>query len=296
MSSSSRRMRTTLATAAAAALALPAAALAQGDDRDRDRGGSSGSHHRTTDRFATIKDGSKLVVFDGRTRHVHRIHVAGAPVMDRFVGIDVRPTGPKAGGLYGITAKGGIYLIDPRDGSAQLVSTSTVALVGSSFGVDFNPVVDRLRVVSSADQNLRINVDTGEALVDGAIAYAAGDRNAGRNPAATGAGYVFAPFGGDPATTTLYDVDAQRDVLTTQAPPNLGTLNTVGSLQRDVQYPVGFDIAGESRPEAFGLFRLNRNEGKSTLYRVSLRTGKAQSTGITLSGHYDGLAALDGHR
>jgi len=289
-------MRTTLATAAAAALALPAAALAQGDDRDRDRGGSSGHQLRGSDRFATVKDGTTLVVFDRHKKRSYRIHAAGARVKDRFVGIDVRPTGPKAGGLYGITTKGEIYLIDPRDGSAELVSTSSVALVGSSFGVDFNPVVDRLRVVSSADQNLRINVDTGEALVDGNISYAAGDRNAGRNPAATGAGYVFAPFGGDPTTTTLYDVEAQRDVLTTQAPPNVGTLNTIGSLRQDVQYPVGFDIAGQRRFEAFGLFRLNGEDGLATLYRVSLRTGRARSTGVTLPGHYDGLAALDGYR
>ena len=43
------------------------------------------------------------------------------------------------------------------------------ALTGSQFGVDFNPVADRLRVISDSGLNLRINADTGATTTDGAI-------------------------------------------------------------------------------------------------------------------------------
>ena len=43
------------------------------------------------------------------------------------------------------------------------------ALTGSQFGVDFNPVADRLRVPSDSGLNLRINADTGATTTDGTI-------------------------------------------------------------------------------------------------------------------------------
>jgi hypothetical protein len=41
-----------------------------------------------------------------------------------------------------------------------------VPLDGTFFGVDFNPTVDRLRVISDTGQNLRVNVDTGAEFRD----------------------------------------------------------------------------------------------------------------------------------
>ena len=52
-------------------------------------------------------------------------------------------------------------MIDDDNGKATLRSRLNVALEGTSFGVDFNPTVDRLRVISDTGQNLRVNVDDG---------------------------------------------------------------------------------------------------------------------------------------
>ncbi len=304
----SKRLGRSLSVAAAAALALPGAVFA-GDDSGKAGKDQDGKHQVSAagEMFATIKDGDTLVVIDdgkddGKQRE-HRIKAKkGGSLDERFVGIDVRPTGPMAGGLYGITEDGGIYLIDPKNGQAELKSTSSVPLEGKSFGVDFNPVVDRLRVISDADQNLRINVDTGAALVDGTIEYAAGDRNAGTaDPMATGAGYTYAPFVmGTPtpaqaASTALFDIETKRDVLATQAPPNNGTLNTIGSLNRNVRLATGFDIAGRTSFQGYGLFKLG-DPDHFVLRRVSLRNGGIASRGLKLEGSYDGLAVLDGYR
>ncbi len=292
-------------TAFAVLLVAAPLAFAYGDRDGSSYGGYDGGYNdgggygdRGDDyKYATIKDDNKLVVFDrdGNKRQ-YQINRNGIPVNQDFVGIDVRPTGPKAGGLYGLTRNGNVFVIDPRNGAARFVSRLNVALVGNSFGVDFNPEVDRLRVISDQDQNLRANVDTGATLVDGRIRYAQGDRNQGRNPVATGAGYTYAPFSTQtppPGDTTLYDIETGSDFLTVQAPPNNGTLNSVGSLNRNVGPRVGFDVAGKDDYDGYGLFQ----EGsRARLYEVDLRDGDTDPKGVALYGYnYDGLAVLNGY-
>ena len=59
---------------------------------------------------------------------------------------------------------------DHRRGHARSVPVFPTLLSGTRFGVDFNPMVDRLRVVSDAEQNLRINPNNGAiAGVDTAL-------------------------------------------------------------------------------------------------------------------------------
>ncbi len=131
-----------------------------------------------------------------------------------------------------------MYVIDPKTGYTTPIGTPfTPALSGTSFGVDFNPVVPRLRIVSNANQNLRANPNTGQVQnIDGPLAYAAPARNVGRNPQVVGAA------GSNPAT----DIDAALDILITQNPPNNGTLNTIHGLGVNTTMLVGFDIGGGS--------------------------------------------------
>jgi len=106
--------------------------------------------------------------------------LTGLLAAESVVGIDVRPAD---GVLYALTSAGRVYTLDPATGVATLRATLTAdpadatlpyaALVGTSFGVDWNPVVDRLRVVSDLGQNLRINVDTGLTTTDDTINGAA---------------------------------------------------------------------------------------------------------------------------
>src|SRR5262245_15202343 len=90
--------------------------------------------------------------------------IAGLNAGETLVGIDYRPAN---GMLYGMGSLGGVYSLASASGAvtATLVSTAVdivtgtpIVLSGTSFGVDFNPVPDRLRIVSDAGQNLRINV------------------------------------------------------------------------------------------------------------------------------------------
>ena len=99
--------------------------------------------------------------------------ISGAtPILD---GLDFRPAD---GFLYGYRAStSGIYRVDIHTGATTLVSTSTMPVTSSLLGIDFNPVVNRLRVVTASDENRRINITTGVAIADGALTYAMGNTN-----------------------------------------------------------------------------------------------------------------------
>jgi Tol biopolymer transport system component len=214
--------------------------------------------------------------------------ITGLQTGETILGIDVRPATRQ---IYALGSTGRIYTINPFTGAAALASTASGAtLSGTSFGVDFNPVPDRLRVVSDADQNLRFNVDTGAATVDTALAYATGDPNAGQNPNVVGVAYVN-NFAGA-TTTTLYGIDSNLDILVRQgsvggAPvsPNSGQLFTIGSLGVNTSDVVGFDIANPSGI-AFAALTVG---GTSQLYTINLTTGAA-----TLVGNVGGSSALRG--
>jgi len=151
-----------------------------------------------------------------------------------------------------------------------------VPLMGMMFGVDFNPFADALRVVSDTGQNLRLNPNTAVVATnvsptgDGALNYLMGDANFGAVPNVIAAGYTN-NFAGAPSTS-LFDIDASLDILTLQAPPNPGSLKTIGSLGIDVNSQASFDISGFP---AMTSYLANSN----TLYTVNRMTGAATLVG-----------------
>lgn len=211
---------------------------------------------------------------------VGSVAITGLQSGETVLGIDVRPATRQ---IFALGSTGRLYMLNPRTGVATFVSTLSTAPSGASFGVDFNPVPDRLRSTSDTDQNLRTNVDTGAVLVDGALAYATGDVNAGQNPNIVGSAYTN-NFAGA-TTTTLYGIDSNLDILVRQDPPNAGTLNTVGPLGVNTSDAVGFDIANGSGT-AFAVLTVG---GTAGLYTINLTTGAA-----TLVGNVGGTETIRG--
>ena len=246
--------------------------------------------------YGLTGDGS-LVRFDAaNTARAQRVGtVTGLAAGERLVGIDFRPA---TGALYGLGDRAGLYEIATQSARATMRSSLTTAsgaavtLQGTSFGIDFNPTVDRLRVTSDARQNLRVNVDTGVTSADRSIAYGGGDRNARVQPEPVGVAYTnndndsfvepaLTPFDRPVATgTKLYAIDSARDSLALQDPPNDGTLKTVGKLRRPASSALGFDVY--SYPNSQGNTASNTgyaslgSPGRARLYKVDLRTGRAK--------------------
>jgi hypothetical protein len=226
--------------------------------------------------LVALSEPATLVVFPAdHPDAVTRVSVRG--VDGGLVGIDVRPADRR---LYGLTTANELYTIDPKSGDAKLVSSLTVPFEGGArSGIDFNPQADRLRLISADGQNLRVNVDIGATAVDGSVAYAPGDANAGRRPAVAASAYTNSLP--NAATTKLFDIDAAQDVLALQDPPNDGILVTIGRLGVDFGPLAGFEIV----TDASGQDRAFAASG-STLYAVDLATGAATPLG-TIGGGGD---------
>ncbi|MFC5922995.1 DUF4394 domain-containing protein [Micromonospora vulcania] len=204
------------------------------------------------------------------------IGVVDLPGIEDLVGIDYRV---QDGNLYGVSGAGGVYTLSTRTAVATKVSQLTIALAGTSFGVDFNPAADRLRIVSNTGQNLRHNVNVGGVtLADSVLTYppsvvaAAG---------VSGAAYTNNDL--SPTTaTSLFDVDTSLDQVALQVPANSGQLSATGALGVAADPRAGFDIYSALRAgravsnSAHAVFN---GSGVSRAYRVDLLTGEAQPTG-----------------
>ncbi len=195
---------------------------------------------------------------------------------ESLVGIDFRPANNM---LYGVGSFGRIYTIQPMTGMATFVNSLTdsvtgapLSLMGTEFGVDFNPVPDRLRVTSNQGQNLRINVATGVTVVDGMLNQASG------RPHIVASAYTN-NFPGA-TTTTLYNIDSVSDMLTRQVPPNNGTQVNVGMLGMDVSALAGFDIMTVAGMDmAYAALQSAGMQG-SRFARINLSTGMATDLGM----------------
>ncbi len=185
--------------------------------------------------------------------------ITGLQGGETVLGIDMRPA---TGQLYALGSSSRLYTINMSSGAATVVGTAPFAtlLSGTSFGFDFNPVVDRIRVVSNTGQNLRLDPNTGTiAAVDLPL-------NPG-TPAVSAAAYTN-NFAGT-TSTTLFVIDATTDKLYIQTPPNNGTLVEVGALGINIGADNGFDIGGNTG-KAYGLFSIG---ALTKLYTLDLTTG-----------------------
>lgn len=216
--------------------------------------------------------------------------LAGLQSGEVVLGIDYRVA---RGWLYGLGSSGRLYRINTGDGAVTMVGSAPIAVMptGSEIGFDFNPTVDRIRVVSnSTGQNMRLHPDTGAVVdsdpnapglqVDGPLAYAPGDTHAGQTPGLAAAGYTYNKQ--DEKITTNFAIDALHRTLVTQGSregttpavsPNTGLLYTVGALGTGEIEKVSFDIADVSG--AAFMAASKPGEAKSTWYEVNLDSGRA---------------------
>jgi hypothetical protein len=220
-----------------------------------------------------LVDGKSIVTIDPSTRKVTKtMNIRGAGMI---LGIDVRPAD---GMLYGVASDGSIVTIDPRSGQATMKSKLSQAWARSAaVTFDFNPVADRLRLMSAEGVSWRINVDDGMVTVDGSHKY---KDMAGKTPRVVAGAYSNS-FKGTKATT-LYNIDAATNSLVTQNPPNDGVLNSVGPLGITIKGPVAFNIVATGPDQNAGWLAVG-----GALYSVDLKTGKA-----TMSGKIAGLNGM----
>ena len=225
-----------------------------------------------------LDDANRLVRFTSKEPgKVTVVALTGLAAGERALGIDFRP---KDGQLYALGSTSRLYVVDRTTGAAKPVGEKafTPTLGGGMFGFDVNPLADKIRVHSDTDQNLRLDPAMGTAVVDGALSFAAGDKNVGQSPNLVATAYTNS-VSPAPKATVLYAIDSTRNLLTKLATPNDGKVSTVGSLGVGITDVAGFDIwggvdgAGMSRPlQAYATLMVG---GKTGLYSIDLDMGAA---------------------
>lgn len=235
-----------------------------------------------------VTDAAELISFNAGQpqRILKRQPLQGLPAGDKLVGIDYRVS---RGVLFGLSAAGRLYTIDTATGALKPVGgTPPAALAGQTVAMNFNPVADRIRVVSDSGLNLRLHPDTGAvAATDPALAYAPGDARAGQAPKLAAAAYTYNKK--DDKLTTNYAIDRAAGVLVTQGSvegvqpvvsPNTGLLRSVGVLGTGAVDAAALDIADTDNTALAAL----RQHGRTRLHLVDLATGKATVIGTVGDG------------
>lgn len=222
-----------------------------------------------------VTENSTLISWDSATPGMINsgVSISGLQQNEQVRGIDFRPAD---GGLYALGSFNNLYRLNANTGAASLVGAGSFSpgMNGSAFGFDFNPVIDRIRVVSDANQNLVLNPNDGTSTQVTSLFYNTGDVNEGLDPNVVGSAYTNSFAGA--TSTQLYGIDTGLDVLVRQA-NSAGTLDTVGSLGVDLNDVLGFDISSASGV-AYASVQ-NELLSRSTFWTIDLNTGEASMIG-----------------
>jgi hypothetical protein len=222
--------------------------------------------------FVGLTQDNQLIQFDGASPGSPSapIQITGTQGNETMLGIDFRPA---TGQLYALGSTCTVYRIDPATGVATPVAPSSFAIPGNSFGFDFNPVVDRIRVVSDFDGNGLVDPNNGTNAPGPNLTY--GTENPNIVAAAYSNNVAAAP------STVLYGIDHALNALMRQN-ESTGELTLVGPLGVDPGEHIGFDIA----PDGSAYF-----VSGPFFHGVNLQTGAAPSLG-TLPVPLKGLAVV----
>ena len=210
---------------------------------------------------------------------------------------------PSNGVLYGYDYNArSLFTVNTATGSLTSVGNAASASPNTNIvGMSFNPLIDRVRVVSDATDNIVYDPSGGAAPnVATNLAYPSG------NPAVDGPALVNANaysnnVAGGFNSTTQYGIDYQAGTLVTIA-NNLGTLATVGSLglgnAPSATTPALSAYTGLSIftsltgvNTAYALADTNVGGATPTFYNVNLATGAA-TNGQVIGGGFTQVYGL----
>ncbi len=221
--------------------------------------------------FFALINSNMLAKYDASKpdKIISSVSITGMQSAETMLAIDFRPA---TGQLYGVGSSSRIYVINTTSGEARAIGTTsfTPAIAGDVAAFDFNPTVDRIRLISTGGQNLRLNPETGTvAAVDGAL-------NIGMVPNGNISAAAYTENKAGASTTVLFDIDVNNDILYKQDPPNTGGLLAVGNLGIDLSGTGEFDIAAS---ENIGLAVYNSGSTAS-VFTIDLTSGKAENVGM----------------
>jgi hypothetical protein len=218
---------------------------------------------------------ARLVKFESSSPQiVTLVPLTGLNANETLLTLDFRPAD---GLLYGISNAGRVLRIDAATGAvtrqafmmadASDASAPYAGLAGASFSASFDPVLDRMRVISNVGQNLLINVSSGATTTDALVQT-------------SGSASVVAALAYDnrlsaAGSSSLRAVDILHQRLALFAQPSDGLLTDLAGLG----LPAGVNLNGLSAWSIAGgrnglaLLAVQATSGGSVLFDVNLATG-----------------------
>lgn len=197
---------------------------------------------------------------------------------------------PRDGQLYALDNAGGLYRMTLEGGQQIPVGRIEGALIGSFFGMDFEPDGGSLRIVSDTGSHLSHDLTSQRTRVLPLLT----DGGAGGAILRGAAGIAYSNIDRDPATAaTLYLIDHERDRLA-RVDAATGTVTAIAGIAparrfaRPVSFAalVGFDIAtplDEAGRALDNIAYLSLQPDDFTsphvVYRLDLGTGRVTSLG-----------------
>ena len=213
-----------------------------------------------------LTENNELVAFNANNPGTFTLKTAisGITAGEKLMSVDFRPA---TGELYALSSASKLYIINTSTATSRVVGTTafTPAISGTIASIDFNPTVDRIRLVTNTGQNLRLNPENG--------AVAATDGSVASTSSIAGVAYTNSKSGA--SSTILYDLDMTAGKLFKQDPPNNGTLVEVGSLGITFTGQAAFDI----NPDNSVALVAATKDSKNNLYKLDLSTGKTTNIG-----------------
>jgi hypothetical protein len=175
--------------------------------------------------FALNADNVISVLVPGTTSFVRLVRVTQAN--GNLIGIDFRPGDGKNTALYALADTGTIYTINLTAnglGNVTRVSNMTTRFPsGVQSLMDFNPVVNALRLIGSDTLNYAVVNNAGNLnamAIQTSLTYGATDVNRGRIPKVSAGTYDTNVVGA--AATRFYAIDYDLDTFLTIQPPAAG--------------------------------------------------------------------------
>ncbi|MGH9855655.1 MAG: DUF4394 domain-containing protein, partial [Blastocatellia bacterium] len=181
--------------------------------------------------YALNADNTIFVLAPGDTGFNRLVRVN--KIIGNLIGLDFRPADGNPNSVYGLTDTGNLYTINLSSanlGVATLISTQSPRFAGGFQSLmDFNPMVNALRLIGTNDQNFALVNSNGNlnlTAVQTALSYNPGDVNFGVDPNITGGSYTN-NFVGAP-NTLFYAIDYDLDTFVTIAPASPGGSSATG--------------------------------------------------------------------
>jgi hypothetical protein len=243
--------------------------------------------------LVAVTPGNQLITFNAAEpgKILSRVPIKGLEPAETLLALDFQVA---KGQLFGLSSKGRLLKINSQTVVATAVGAPLALPPGQTYGFNFNPTVDRIRLVSDLGHNLRVHPDTGAQVdgdanqpgiqSDGMLAYGSGDLLSNTKPRIVAVAYTYNKV--NEKITTNYAIDAGAGYLVVQGSvegaspvvsPSTGKLQAIGPLQIERFDTAALDISDVNNT---AYLMTNRNTGgESKLYEVNLGSGQAKLIG-----------------